>query len=30
MQLLLKYDKITCQDYDEKKFDEHDFNWNLI
>ena len=30
MQLLLKYDKPTCQDYHEKKFDEYDFNWKLI
>ena len=30
MQLLLKYDKPTCQDYHEKKFDENDFNWKLI
>ena len=26
MQLLLKYDKPTCQGYHEKKFDEYDFN----
>ena len=30
MQLLLKYDKISCQDYCKKKFDEFDFNWKLI
>ena len=30
MQLLLKYDKPTCQDYHEKKFDEYNFNWKLI
>ena len=30
MQLLLKHDKPTCQDYHEKMFDEFDFNWKLI
>ena len=30
MQLLLKYDKTTCQGYHEKKFDEYDFNWKSI
>ena len=30
LQLLLIYDKPTCQDYHEKKFDEYDFNWKLI
>ena len=30
MQLLLKYDKPTCQSYHEKNFDDYDFNWKLI
>ena len=30
MQLLLKYDKPTCQSYHEKNFDNFDFNWTLI
>ena len=30
MLLLLKYDKLTCQDYHKKKFDEYNFNWKLI
>ena len=30
MQLLLKYDKPTCQFYHEKNFDDYDFNWKLI
>ena len=30
MQLLLKSDKPTCQDYHEQKFDEYDFNRKLI
>ena len=30
MELLLKYDKPTCQNYHEKKFDEYNFNRNLI
>ena len=30
MQLLLKSDKPTRQDYHEKEFDEYDFNWKLI
>ena len=30
MQLLLKYEKPTCHDYHEKKFDEYDSNWKLI
>ena len=30
MQLLLKYDKATCQIYHEKNFDDYDFNWKLI
>ena len=30
MQLLLKHDKPTCQDYHEEKFNEYDFNWKLI
>ena len=30
MQLLLKYDKPTCQDYRKKKFDEYDFNLKLV
>ena len=30
MQFLLKYDKPTCQDYHDKKFDEYNFNWKLI
>ena len=30
MKLLLKYDKPTCKNYHEKKFDEYDFNWKLI
>ena len=29
MQLLLKYEKPTCHDYHEKKFDEYDSNWKL-
>ena len=30
MQLCLRYDKPTCQSYQEKNFDDHDFNWKLI
>ena len=30
MQLLLKYDKPTCQRYHEKKFIDYVFNWKLI
>ena len=30
MQLLLKYDKRTCQDYHGKNFDEYDFNRKLV
>ena len=30
MQLLLKHEKPTCHDYDDKKFDEYELNWNLI
>ena len=30
MQLLLKYDKPTCQGYQEKNFDDYVFNWKLI
>ena len=30
MQLLLKHEKPTCHDYDYKKCDECEFNWNLI
>ena len=30
MQLLLKYDKPTYQDYHGKKFDEYDFNRKLV
>ena len=30
MQLCLKYDKPMCQSYQEKNFDDHDFNWKLI
>ena len=30
MQLLLKYDKPTCQGYHEKNFDDYVFNWKLI
>ena len=30
MQLLLKYDKPTCQSYHEKSFDDYDFNWKFI
>ena len=30
MQLLLRYNKSTCRDYHEKKFDECDFNCKLI
>ena len=30
MQLLLKYDKPTCQSYHKKNFDDYDFNWELI
>ena len=30
MQLLLKYDKPTCQGYHEKNFDCYVFNWKLI
>ena len=30
MQLLLKYDKSTCQSYHEKNFDDYVFNWKLI
>ena len=29
MQLLLKYDKSTCQIYCEKNFGKYDFNWKL-
>ena len=30
MQLLLKYDKPTCQSYREENFHDNDFNWKLI
>ena len=30
MQLLLKYDKPTCQSYHEKNFDDYGFNWKLM
>ena len=30
MQLLLKYDKPTCQSYHKKIFDDYNFNWKLI
>ena len=30
MQLYLKYDKPTRQSYDEKNFDDYDFNWKSI
>ena len=30
MQLLLKFDKPTCQSYHEKNFYDYDFNWKLI
>ena len=30
MQLLLKYEKPTCCNYHEKKFDEYYSNWKLI
>ena len=30
MQLCLKYDKPSCQSYNEKNFDNYDFNWKLV
>ena len=30
MQFLLKRDKLTCQIYHKKNFDDYDFNWKLI
>ena len=30
IQLCLNYDKLTCQSYHEKNFDDYDFNWELI
>ena len=29
MQLLLRYDEPTCQDYHKKTFDGYNFNWKL-
>ena len=30
MELISNYNKPTCQDYHEKKFDEYNFDWKLI